>query len=110
MTRLIRVQKYIAFTFLEGQLQDQADELPIAGVIAMTAESDFLLFLRGDCAQSIGEFFVNLAPMTDGVDLQNPCFSVDPVNNAKSSDFVFPQPGQLTHKRRTRKWIEAQIS
>jgi hypothetical protein len=51
---------------------------------------EVLLFLPRDLAHLAGQFFVNFSPVTDSVNSDDPRFTVQLVNNSKSSDFVFP--------------------
>lgn len=52
--------------------------------------SDLELFLPRDFAHLAGQFFVNFSPVTDSVDTDDPRFTIQLVNDPKSSDFVFP--------------------
>jgi len=45
----------------------------------------------GDLAQLAGQFFVNFSPVTDREDPDDTRFAIQLVNDAKSSDFEFPQ-------------------
>jgi hypothetical protein len=46
-------------------------------------------------ADSFSQLFANLPPVTDCENLNDPLFSVDLVDAAKSFHLVFPQPGQF---------------
>jgi hypothetical protein len=50
-------------------------------------------------ANLVSHIFVNFAPVADGEDLDRPVLSIDLVDNAKSSNLVFPQPGQFAKQR-----------
>ena len=45
-----------------------------------------------DLAPPIGQFFVNFSPVADGANPDDTRFAIQLVNDAKSSDFEFPQP------------------
>jgi hypothetical protein len=47
--------------------------------------------MLSDLAQSFRHLLINLPPMADGEDPENPRFTMQFVNDAKSSDFEAPQ-------------------
>ena len=50
-----------------------------------------ILFTTSDLAQSVRQLFMNFPPVADGEDPENPCFTMQFVDDAKSSDFEDPQ-------------------
>ena len=64
---------------------------PCSGFYDSTLFPVVTLFTSSGVAESISQFFVNLSPVTYREDPDEPCFAIDFIDEAKSSDFVFPQ-------------------
>jgi hypothetical protein len=50
-----------------------------------------ILFILSDLTQFVRQSFVNFSPVADGENPENPRFTIQFVNDAKSSDFEAPQ-------------------
>ena len=49
------------------------------------------LFMLSDLAQSVRQLLINFPPVAGGEDPENPRFTMQFVNDAKSSDFEAPE-------------------
>jgi hypothetical protein len=70
--------------------------LALAGEIDQVAFPWFAasrLFTPSGFAQFVSQFFVNLSPVADRKDPDEPGFAIDFIDETKPSELVFPQAG-----------------